>query len=102
MGGSSAQDDPRIGSCELEAMNRAVLGPITIIKISPFSGNILHGLTHWALDLCKRMIGQRGIDINIRTPNRRVHLPMGRRKGLGLQDAPEVLIDGSHHLYWHA
>lgn len=27
MGGSSALDDPRIGNGELEAMNRAVVGP---------------------------------------------------------------------------
>jgi hypothetical protein len=78
MGGSSAVDDPRIGNCELEAMNRAVVGPKTIISISRVSGNAFRGSTHWALDLCKRRISQSRIDINIRTPNRGFHLLVGR------------------------
>lgn len=77
MGDSAALEDPRIGNGELEAMNRAVDGPRRIISICPFAGNGLRGSTHWTLDLCQRRIGQRRIDINIRTPNRGVHLLVG-------------------------
>lgn len=78
-------------------MNRVVVGPKTNIRICLSAANGFLDFTHWALDL-----GQRRINVNIRVPNRGVHLLVRRRKGFRLQDAPQVLIDGSHHFHRHA
>lgn len=90
-------DDSRIASDGWEAMNTAVADAETIVSNCLCAGNGFLHFTHWALNLC-----QCRVDFNVRVPNRGVHLLVGRRKGFRLQDAPEILIDGSHHLYRHA
>lgn len=70
-GGSSALGDPRIASGGWQAMNRVVVGPETSIRIYLSAANVFP-CTHWALDLW-----QRRIDLNIRVPNRGVHLLVG-------------------------
>lgn len=74
-GDSSALDDLHIASGGWVAMNRAVVGPETSIRICLSVENDFLDSTHWALDL-----GQRRIDLNIGIPNGGIHLLVGQRK----------------------